>query len=163
MPAEHDDAWLTETYIFTRFSVIPGTQISQRASVVISKLRSSSEQQNEKPILVALTAKSKSVGKLIAIVEVAKRELSLCYQYNTLSTTAIEIARKSRPAATTTDSTKQGDGGHDDDNDDDGTDDDGFEAVTTASDRPSTKKQSLSIMTIYLSTVPIRELKIEYG
>ena len=104
-----------------------------------------------------MTAKSRSANKLVSIVEIAKRELLSkgvkCFQYNVLSSQMIEIERKTKVPVDSVDAgaAKQGDEESDDT----------FE-VMDSGNGTGPKKRSVPIMTTYLSSSPVKELK-DYG
>jgi hypothetical protein len=118
-----DDSTLSETHTITRLSIQSNTQISAKATNVISKLSAITQQDsstttnsaetNIKPPLIILRAQSRWASKLISIVEIAKRNLESppttssggdtnsngikIFQYSSLSTEMIEIERKPKP------------------------------------------------------------------
>ena len=145
---ELDEAALAQKYDLLKLKVIGSSQISKVTSTIISKLAASSTEG--KPTIVVLTAKARYAGKLISIVEIAKRETGAngtkYFQYNALSTEMVNIAR---------DSKEGGEGGGNES-------DDAFETMG-APKLASTKKRAVPIMTTYLSTTSVRELKSAYG
>ncbi|WPG98379.1 Hypothetical protein R9X50_00116900 [Acrodontium crateriforme] len=148
-----DHAVLAQTYTITNLNVASGSQISQRAATIIATLK---RHHADKPALVILTAKAPVANKLISIVEIAKRELSTCYQYNALShlTTEITTRPPSAPARQPDDTTAT--------DDPQLSDDEAFESMHAAQ-TPSTTKRNVSVLTIYLSSISIRDLKLAYG
>lgn len=153
-----DHALLAQSHSITKLNVASGSQISNRASAIISRLKADNHDQ---PALVVLTAKAPVANKLISIVEIAKRELPICYQYNALSSATTEIASAPPPSGPAEHAQT---GATENNNDDDQeSDDDAFETVGAAETAATTTKRNVSIMTIYLSSVPVRDLKIAYG
>ena len=154
-----DDKALTEKYDLVKLSVISSSQISNRATAIISKLGSGSG-TNRKATVVALRAKSRDANKLISIAEIAKRELKAsgtsCFQYNALASERIEIERKFDFSASDGDISKATGNGDDSD---------GADAFQTMPSETNTglKERLMPVMIIYLSAVPIRELKTAYG
>jgi hypothetical protein len=116
-----DDSTLSETHTITRLSIQSNTQISAKATNVISKLSATqqdssatnSAETNTKPPLIILRAQSRWASKLISIVEIAKRNLESppsttsggdssssgikVFQYSSLSTEIVEFERKPKP------------------------------------------------------------------
>lgn len=151
---------LQDRYDLVNLSVAGGTQISSRTSTVISKLTSSSNNNNneevQKPIIIALTASAKTAGKLISIAEIAKREITAkrgtVFQYNALSSKMVEIPRR----------TKKGTHRGAEQEGDEVESDDAFE-VMGAVPESETVKRNVPVMTVYLSSVSVKELKDAYG
>ena len=144
-----DEAQSLQKYDLTTINIISSTQIS-KATTRILKTLAQTPKDNKHPI-VALTAKARVANKLISIVEIAKRDLAsrkvTLFQYTALSSEMVEISKKA-PSS-------KGDEGDEES-------DDAFEAVA-ASDVPATKMREMPVLTIYLSTVSIKELKIAHG
>ena len=152
-----EDTSLTSKYNLVKLSVRSSTQITKRVSAVISNLETTST--GGKAVIVALSAKSRVAGKLISIVEVAKRDLAgkgiKCFQYNALRSEMVEIDRTPRKAVANNDvgNTREVNDGSDSD--------DAFETLST---QPAgTKKRLVPVMTVYLSATSVSELKARYG
>lgn len=158
-PPTINDTTLQETHLLVKFSIHSSTQISSRTSAVLSNLqqqqpsnRTTNEggQKDNKPTLVILTAKSKATSKLISIVEIAKRELAAqgvkCFQYNALTSELLDVPRKKAKVGV-------GKGSESED------------AFETMGERElgEMKKRNVPIMTVYLSTSSVRDLKMAYG
>ena len=143
-----DEAQSLQKYDLTTINIISSTQISKATTRILKTLAQNSK-DNKHPI-VALTAKARVANKLISIVEIAKRDSAsrkgALYQYTALSSEMVEISAKNADS--------KGDQGEESD--------DAFEAVA-ASDVPATKMREMPVLTIYLSTVSIKELKIAHG
>ncbi|PPJ59187.1 hypothetical protein CBER1_03070 [Cercospora berteroae] len=169
-----EESSLQGKYALEKFGVASGTQISSRTSAVVGKLVMMTTHQDDTtaaalPVVVAITAASpRAAGKLISIVEIAKRDLVArqvpVYQYAALGSRLDEIPRrgnhgdnktkrgeKGRTAAT-------GGGGEQDDE----SSDDAFEVMGQAQGS-ETKKRNVPVLTVYLSTVSVKELKVACG
>lgn len=148
-----NNASLQTTHNLVELSVSSHHEISNRTSAVISRLQNSEQSpDDQKTVVVKLTAKAKAAGKLISIVEIAKRQLASegikCFQYTALDSEIIEIERHPK-------NHKQDIVGEDES-------DDAFETMGEV--KPSaTKKRSMPVLTIYLSRASVKELKIAYG
>lgn len=150
---------LSGRYDLVTFGVVGGTQISSRTSAVVGKLSTTPSTDGEtKPTVIALTATSKVGGKLISIVEIAKRELVArgikVFQYNALSSRMTDIPRHPK-------STQNGDVPGPANAEESGSDD-AFE-VMGAAEENGTKKRNVPVMTVYLSTGSVKELKTAFG
>lgn len=148
-----DDASLRTAHSLVHLNVSSAHQISNRTSAIISRLNPSEQSsEDQKTVVVALTAKSKAAGKLISIIEIAKRELASagikCYQYTALSSELTDIERHSKKVIK--------------DATDDGESDDAFETMGDVK-QSATKKRSMPILTIYLSRTSVKELKNAFG
>ncbi|KAI5360000.1 hypothetical protein Slin15195_G118620 [Septoria linicola] len=150
-----EDSSLSGRYVLVNLGVAQGTQISSRTSAVVGKLTASSD-GGTKSTVVALTAASKAAGKLISIVEIAKRELATkgvkAFQYNALSSRMTDVPRR-RPGLENGDAES---GAEDNDSDD------AFEVMGQAQESDM-KKRNVPLMTIYLSTASVKELKLAFG
>lgn len=155
---EFEDSSLSGGYDLVTFGVAGGTRISSRTSAVVGKLSTNSSDGETKSTVVALTAASKAAGKLISIVEIAKRELVArgfkVYQYNALSSRMTEIPRRTKraqdgevPVAANAEASES---------------DDAFEAMGAVQET-GTKKRNVPLMTVYLSTASVKELKTAFG
>lgn len=150
-----DEALLSQKYDLVKVHVTGSTQISKATVTIISKLGTPSAK--DKQVIVMLTAKARSANKLISVVEIAKRELATSdtkyFQYNALGSELIETARKPKNSADGVEPpTKEGDDESDD----------AFEAMGTPN-LTGPKKMAVPVMTTYLSTTSVRELKAVYG
>lgn len=145
-----DESLLQRDYNLVKLSVLTSTQISNRTSAVVTNLRPENADEEKsalaKKTIVVLTAKSKAAPKLISIVEIVKRELASknvkCFQYNALSSQHVRIPKGGEDAEA------EGSG-------------DGPEPMDAAIGGDETQK--VPVMTVYLSTVPVRELKAAHG
>lgn len=140
-------------YQLLDLSVLSSTPIAGRTATVSQRLLAE-RVADEQPCVIRLTAKAKAASKLISIVEIAKRDLASkgtkCFQYNALSSEIVDVPRER--------ARKESNGA--DVADEDGSDD-AFETMGAPSG--TTKKRSIPIITVYLSVVPVKELKAEYG
>lgn len=147
---EMDDAILSQDYSVTKINVAGSTQISKATTTTITKLNDPTF--NGKAVLISLIAKARYANKLISIVEIAKRTMSAngtkCFQYNALSSELVDMPRKIHDHEAGTEEANDSDGA--------------FETMgePMASDK---KKRAVPIMTTYLSTVSVKELKAAYG
>lgn len=153
-----DEASLLRNYELVKLNVASGTQVSTRTADVINNLSKTSSAGE--PIIVSLTTRSRNANKLISIVEIAKRELKgrdiSGFQYNALSSETVQIERKQKPPNGTAASPTNAE-----ENDED-VSDDAFEAMgEKVADGP--KQRVIPVMTTYLSTTSINELKARYG
>lgn len=145
-----EDVRLPEKYGLVKLNVASGTQLATRAAHVVEHL------SKDEPAVVSLSTPSRNANKLISVVEIAKRELKAnnvsVFQYNALSSETVQVERKE------TDATKPMDGERANAADDS---DDAFETMggkITA----GPKMRLIPVMTVYLSTESIRELKTTY-
>lgn len=152
-----NNASLQTTHNLVELSVSSHHEISNRTSAVISRLNPSSDEHekssdDQKTVVVKLTAKAKAAGKLISIVEIAKRQLASdgikCFQYTALDSEIIEVKRHPKDH-------KQDIVGEDES-------DDAFETMGEVK-QSATKKRSMPVLTIYLSRASVKELNIAYG
>lgn len=152
-----DEASLDAKYDLIRFNVRGGTQISSRATAVISHL-TSVPAEGAKPVMVVLHASSREGNKLISIVEIAKRDLAskkikFC-QYTALSSNVVEVERKPKPAGPALPSINQEDAAE--------TDEEAFQTMG-ATEETGKKKRSVPAMTVYMSSLFVKELRDEFG
>ena len=151
-----DESVLLQQYDVVKLNVFGSTQISKRAAAVIGELEASPN--NDKSVIIVLTARAKAASKLISIVEIAKRELiakdKLCFQYNALTSEMTEIERKPKTA---TNGAAPNISFEDES--------DSEEAFETMGARNETgaKKRLVPVMTTYLCATSVKELKSEYG
>lgn len=148
-----NNASLQTTHNLVELSVSSHHEISNRTSAVISRLKNPEQSpDDQKTVVVKLTAKAKAAGKLISIVEIAKRQLTSegikCFQYTALDSEIIDIKRHPK-------NHKQDIVGEDES-------DDAFETMGEVK-QSATKKRSMPVLTIYLSRASVKELKIAYG
>ena len=170
-----DEKTLAEHHEITHISCQSNTQISPKATRIISTLSTPKEDAtttteeeektsttNKKSPLVILVAQSRWANKLISIVEIAKRDLEAkgvkVFQYNALSSEIVEIERKARPkgvdAAAST-AAADAEGG-------DGSEDEAFQTMG-AGEEGGMKKRAVPVMTTYLSTQSVKALRLEFG
>lgn len=150
-----DEKCLTETHEITRITCQSNTQISPKATKIISTLSKAKDSENAKPALVILVAQSRWANKLISIAEIAKRDLESkgvkVFQYNALASEIVEIERKPKPkgvgAATP---------------DGDASEDEAFQTMGAA-EEGGMKKRAVPVMTTYLATQPVKALRTELG
>ncbi|CZT17422.1 uncharacterized protein RCC_03256 [Ramularia collo-cygni] len=143
-----DNASLAAAHSLVQLNVSSAHQISNRTFAIISRLNpSDASPDGQKTVIVALTAKAKAAGKLISIVEIAKRELIQngikCFQYTALRSEVVDVERSRK-------------------NDDEDDEDDAFETMGDVKES-TTKKRSMPVITIYLSTKSVKELKVAFG
>ena len=170
-----DDAALSETHTITRLSIQSNTQISAKATNVISKLSPTTQEKdssktdtdtNAKPPLIILRAQSRWASKLISIVEIAKRNLESpdsgikIFQYSSLSSEMVEIERKPKTKGLGA-PLPEGEG-----SDDEGAFQTMGASAPTASsgqDEGGMKKRAVPVMTTYLTTQSVKALRTEFG
>ena len=152
-----DETLLTQKYNLVKLNVISSTQISNRTSAVAAKLGTASVEG--KPVIVVLSAKSKAANKLVSIVEIAKRELAAqgtnCFQYNVLTSEMTEIKRNARESSdVATEDAARPINGSDSEA--------AFETMGTRDEIGSTKRL-VPVITTYLCTTSVKELRTAYG
>ncbi|KAK4901755.1 hypothetical protein LTR27_001527 [Elasticomyces elasticus] len=151
-----DEESLTQTFELTKSRVISSTSVAVRTSAVIATLSRPAAKGDKKPAIACLTAEAKVASKLVSVVEIAKRDLTTkgikCFQYNTLGSHLVDVPRERRKPGGK-EAGKTGDG--------DVEDEDAFQ--TMADPMGATKKRTVPTMTIYLSPVPVKELRAAYG
>lgn len=151
---------LSPKYDISPLSVISSSSIRTRTTSCITHLNGASK--DGKPALVLLYARTAEAVKLITIAEQVKRLLgeggSKWYQYNQLFDSNTEEEKKrERERIEKTELHK----GQDEDNDDD---DDDFETMQDRFTRavvPQPAERKIKSMRIFLSTVPVPELKLK--
>ena len=151
-----DEKTLAEHHEIIRISCQSNTQISAKATKIISGLSAPKDAENaNKPALVILIAQSRWANKLISIVEIAKRDLESkgvkVFQYNALSSEIVEIERKPRPKGVGA-AAEHGEA----------SDDDAFQTMG-AGEEGGMKKRAVPVMTTYLTTQPVKALRTEFG
>ncbi|OQO03050.1 hypothetical protein B0A48_11334 [Cryoendolithus antarcticus] len=153
-----DDTTLESKYTLARMRIRSGTQVSTRTTQVISKL-STPTPEDSSPILVVLQANNRDANKLITVTEIAKRELLLkgikTFQYTALSSQMIDVERKPAPRPPTANAAGDEDGE---------ISDDAFQTVGEVDIKAlGPKKRAVPVLTVYLATKPVKELKAEFG
>ena len=155
-----DEKTLAEHHEIIHISCQSNTQISAKATKIISALSASkdtTENASQKPALVILVAQSRWANKLISIVEIAKRDLEAkgvkVFQYNALSSEIVEIERKPRP---------KGVGAAPAAEEGDASEDEAFQTMG-AGEEGGLKKRAVPVMTTYLTTQPVKALRTEFG
>ncbi|KAI0095515.1 hypothetical protein F4814DRAFT_185456 [Daldinia grandis] len=138
-------------------SIISSSKIQKK---VVSILRHLARPATSKTNVIVLRAKAPDTGKLVSIAEIAKRELEkqadnarIWFQYIALGEEIKEIPR--RDGNTIIEETKLGDTGDDD-----------FETMKTPFEREiegQPRWRGIPVMSLFLSPVPIEELKKRYG
>ena len=158
-----DEKSLAEHHDIINISCQSNTQISAKATKIISALSASKEDAtteatNTKPALAILVAQSRWANKLISIVEIAKRDLEAkgvkVFQYNALSSETIEVERKPRPKGLGAAPAAADDG--------DASEDEAFQTMG-AGEEGGLKKRAVPVMTTYLTTQPVKALRTEFG
>jgi hypothetical protein len=186
-----NDTALSKTYTVTRLSIQSNTQISAKATTIISNLSANATQQDQdqdptKPPLIILRAQSRWASKLISIVEIAKRNLAESpppttttngssgssgieiFQYSSLSSEIVEIERRKPKqkgglaGAPLPGGAGEGEG--------EGSDDEGaFQTMGASSaaadgkDEGDMKKRAVPVLTVYLAVKPVKALRSEFG
>jgi hypothetical protein len=184
-----DETTLSETHTITRLSIQSNTQISAKATNVISKLspseNSTTDPSTSKPPLIILRAQSRWASKLISIVEIARRNLESppsttsggdssssgikVFQYSSLSTEIVEFERKPKPKGLVGGARILPEGEGEEEDDDEGA----FQtmgassAATAASGEKESegglKKRAVPVLTVYLAGKPVKALRSEFG
>jgi hypothetical protein len=152
-----DEETLAEHHNIIRISCQSNTQISAKATRIISSLSAPKDAENaSKPALAILVAQSRWVNKLISIVEIAKRDLESkgikVFQYNALSSEIVEIERKPRPKGVGAAANEKSDV----------SDDEAFQTIG-AGEETGMEKRAVPVMTTYLTTQPVKALRSELG
>ncbi|TKA66673.1 hypothetical protein B0A49_10199 [Cryomyces minteri] len=185
-------AHLTGKYDFKAMRIVSSSKIEEKATRLLDELWNDFDLLSRacKPAIVALSAKERSNQKLISVIEIAKRALTerglRCFQYNRLLPKVVELkekelnttelARKPKgvtPAEWAAQRAQQARTGTRPDvamGDDDEEEEEAFETLgathrtsqTSAADA-RTKIRAVPVLTIYMSRVPVRDLKDEYG
>ncbi|KAK6407316.1 hypothetical protein LTR95_018556 [Oleoguttula sp. CCFEE 5521] len=153
-----DETTLESKYALARMRIRSGTQVSTRTAQVISKL-SPPTPEDSSPILVVLQASNRDANKLITVTEIAKRDLLTkgikILQYTALSSQVIGIERQ--PAPKPPAATAAGD-------EDGEVSDDAFQTIGEANIKAlGPRKRAVPVLTVYLATKPVKELKAEFG
>jgi hypothetical protein len=171
-----DDSTLSETHEITRLSIQSNTQISAKATNVISKLSATTAN----PPLIILRAQSRWASKLISIVEIAKRNLESpppatgdssvkVFQYSSLSTEIVKIERTPKPKGLggAARPLPVGEGEGEDDDDEGAFQTMGASSAATAGigegEDGGLKKRAVPVLTVYLATRPVKILRSEFG
>jgi hypothetical protein len=188
-----NDTALSQTHTITRLSIQSNTQISAKATTIISNLSANATQQEDqdqdptKPPIIILRAQSRWASKLISIVEIAKRNLAESpppttttngssgssgieiFQYSSLSSEMVEIERRKPKqkgglaGAPLPGGAGEGEG--------EGSDDEGaFQTMGTSSAAAADgegeggmKKRAVPVLTVYLAVKPVKALRSEFG
>jgi hypothetical protein len=154
-----DDKTLAEHHEIIHISCQSNTQISPKATKIISALSTTESTTTKKPALIILTAHSRWANKLISIVEIAKRDLEArgvkVFQYNALSSEIVEVERKPRPKGVGAAPTAPEDG--------DASEDEAFQIMGAGGEEGGVKKRSVPVMTTYLTTQAVKALRVEFG
>lgn len=146
-----DEKSLSEKYATTSLAIQSNTQISSRATAVITALSPAVNPQTDitKPPLVVLRAQSRWSSKLISVAEIAKRDLQAkgvkVFQYSALSSEIVEIERKSKPDGAAELS-----------------DDEAFQTMG-AHELSDRKKRAVPVLTVYLAAQSVKGLKGAFG
>ncbi|KAF2719479.1 hypothetical protein K431DRAFT_251018 [Polychaeton citri CBS 116435] len=172
---------LSDSRSLKSLSVLSSTQISNRVTSILSHLSPLQEGETAQPPadsntpplppLVILTATQKSASKLISIAEIAKRELTLAgvkwFQYTALTSELVGVERVAARARV-----GQGVGGHDEgksegeaEEEEEEEEEDAFQSMgaQTVEGSSGMKKRLVPGLKVFLSTSPVRELRVDYG
>ncbi|KAI1662708.1 hypothetical protein F4813DRAFT_8039 [Daldinia decipiens] len=138
-------------------SIISSSKIQKK---VVSILQHLTRPATGKTSVIVLRAKAPDTGKLVSVAEIAKRELEkraddarIWFQYIALGEELKEIPRGD--GNTIVEETKLGDAGDDD-----------FETMKTPLERAiegQPRWRGIPVMSLFLSPVPVEELKRRYG
>ncbi|KAK6950822.1 hypothetical protein Daesc_007347 [Daldinia eschscholtzii] len=138
-------------------SIISSSKIQKKVAGILQHL---TNRTTSKTSVIVLRAKAPDTGKLVSIAEIAKRELGkrtddahVWFQYIALGEELKEIPRGG--GNTIIEETKLGDTGDDD-----------FETMKTPFERAiegQPRWRGIPVMSLFLSQVPIEELKKRYG
>lgn len=155
-----DEKTLAEHHEIINISCQSNTQISAKATKIISALSTTGPTTTKNPPLIILTAHSRWANKLISIVEIAKRDLEAkgvkVFQYNALSSEIVEVERKPRPKGVgAAPATAAEDG--------DGSEDEAFQTMGAGGEEGGVKKRAVPVMTTYLTTQAVKALRVEFG
>lgn len=144
----HDD--LGRDYNVLLLPIKSPTSISKRVTAVLNHITDKST--DSKQPICCLQARAKVASKLISIVEIAKRQLATdqtaLFQYNALSSEMVTLSKRRDPS-------EKIEGGQDDES---GNEEEAFQSM-----EEKDKIRATPVMTVYLSTIPIKELKRAYG
>lgn len=153
MAASTEDEKLATKYDLIRLSVISSSSITARTSTLINHL-SSPKTDAARPAVVSLHAKAAVANKLISIVEIAKRELTAksekLYQYSALASEIVPLKKANKPinqngAAANSEADPE-------------SEEDAFQTMGEKE-----KIRAVPILTVYLSRVPVKELRDAHG
>ncbi|GAB7364872.1 hypothetical protein MBLNU230_g5663t1 [Neophaeotheca triangularis] len=164
-----DEEVLVSRFNLHKLSVHQSTHISNRVQSAVQALDSHAK-EDDKPVILILTAKGRAVSKLVGITEIAKRDLATkgvkCFQYTALSSVKAEVARQPRKPSGLDHElgvTPIGDGNPDDEDDhDEVTSEDAFQTMREKGDE-GTKEREIPVVTVYLSAIAVKELKDAFG
>ncbi|KAK5019625.1 hypothetical protein LTR60_000205 [Cryomyces antarcticus] len=181
-------AHLTEKYDVKAMRIVSSSKIEEKATRLLNELWNDFDLLSRacKPAIVALSAKERSNQKLISVIEIAKRALTerglRCFQYNRLLPKVVELkekepdttelARKPKGVTPAEWAAQRARTGNRPDvaMDDDDEEEEAFETLgaTHRTSNPSAgaarkKLRAVPVLTIYMSRVPVRDLKDEYG
>lgn len=182
---------LRSSYDVHALSISSSHKVTNRVKTVLDLLENGFDlsKSDQKPGVVALTAKSNAANKLITVVEIAKRELEKkklrWFQYNGMGSWLGELKssergqnRKDRNPSVggrRLDGKDAKDKQEEEDVDmegtsaepialeDDSEDDEAFETMGDRNGEKRTKVRNVPVLTIYMSRVPVAKLKAEYG
>jgi hypothetical protein len=154
-----DEKTLAEHHELIHISCQSNTQISAKATKIISALSTTEPTTTKKPALIILTAQSRWANKLISIVEIVKRDLEAqgvkVFQYNALSSEIVEVERKPRPKGVGAAPPAAEDG--------DVSEDEAFQTMGAGGEEGGVKKRAVPVMTTYLTTQAVKALRTEFG
>lgn len=152
------DDTLDNKYNVLRLGVLSSHQVSSRTAAVIKHLSENESDNDKKPAICCLHAQARVANKLITIVEIAKRELASfkigLHQYNVLSSEVITLKKQPTVRSEKEENGGDGDGA---DQSEDGEPD----AFQTMEEKE--KIRAVPVLTIYLSSAAVKELKQAHG
>lgn len=160
-------AHLTKKYLFATMTIKSHSKINNKVRGMIRHMsRFDFMDPNIKPGVIALDARASDANKLITVVEIVKKDIfennrsGKWYQYNRVASKLIQIPRTSskNDVAARGCARLQ--------NDEDAMDLGGLRIVDTATNHrvdTTMKSRAIPMLTIYLSQVPLPELKQEFG
>lgn len=157
---------LTTAYEVSVMNIISSAKVESKVTRILDTLSAFSFSPASKPSIVLVRAKAGTASKMISIVEIAKRNLAAegfkWYQYNGLEQSVEErklekpvtiLGRKVEPEADEDVGMAADEGA-------------AFETLMTPLERAidgRPKIRAVPVMTIYLSRVPIENLRAAYG
>jgi hypothetical protein len=158
MAPSSDPSW-SANYNLIHLGVASGTPIASRTSTILTHLTlpnrpaptDDDPQSPNKIVVVQLTAVAKASTKLISIVEIVKRDCrvraSPLFQYTALSSRWVDVPVPVKDAEPLGDDES----------------DDAFEVMGGGGLESEVRRRNVPVLTVYLSTVPVKELRVAYG
>ncbi|GAB7348290.1 hypothetical protein MBLNU459_g6270t1 [Dothideomycetes sp. NU459] len=166
-----ESAHLDAKYNVLSINIISSNAIASRTLQVRKHLLT--RDNASKAHVVCLRAKASVANKLISIIEIAKRDLTQggnkIYQYSSLGSEIVKLKPSKKPASkiNSTDdkhTKKDGlaeEGKEEDEGEEEEEEDDEEEAFQTMDEKA--KIRNVPVLTVHLSTVPIKELREAHG